>query len=196
MRRPALPVRFTAALAGVAFSIASCGSDSPETPEEIASGTGTAAVIVALAGVSLSGDCPAPGPTAKLAACASTAPNCNCRQSAMQLKVSAKAAQRTVSLAINQVRIVDPASGRRLGILMARMPQKYDGTSYVDWDQQIAPNDDFNASYLLSAPDWSTISPSGIDTTTSYRIEVDLSIGGEPRTIKLDGVKREVPIAT
>jgi hypothetical protein len=44
------------------------------------------------------------------------------------------------------VRILDPSSGAQLDKLTARSPQKWSGNTYVDWDQTIAPLDDFAAS--------------------------------------------------
>jgi hypothetical protein len=193
MKRPASSLFLATLLAAAA-----CGGD-PGSMElrQVDSGVGTSAIAIALAGVSLADDCAGVGQSRAGGACAATTPNCNsCRQSEMQLKITARGAPAAVTLAIKEVRIVDPTSGRRLGALTARTPKRYDGTTYVDWDARIAPDDDFNAMFLLSAPDWSTLSPATNDATTSYRIEVDLSVGGEARTIKLDGVTREPPIAT
>jgi len=174
-----------------------CG-DSPSLPTTTVQQPGGPAVTVALAAVALAGDCGG-GISAKIAptggACATNAPRCGCQQSNVQLKVSAGSGAGDVTFEIVRVRVLDHNSGAQLDQLTARSPQKWSGTTYSVWDQKIAPLDDFTASYDMSAPNWTTLSPNGF-MNTGYRVEVDLLIGGQARTVSLDGVTRESPIST
>jgi hypothetical protein len=150
---------------------------------------------VALAGVALGGDC-GTGAAGSSRACALNAPNCGCQQSTLQIKISATAGQGSEAFAITAVRMYDQG-GHLVDQLTPRDPQRWSGNVYTAWDQVIAPSDDFNATYNLSAPNWAAIDPSGpYDSTASYRVEVDVAIGGQARTVGLDGVTREAPIST
>jgi len=177
------------------LSVLGCGSD--PLPATTVEPPGGPAVTVALAAVALAGDCGAisSGTSTKGGACPTATPDCGCRQSTVQLKVNATDGTRDVTFQVVSVRIVDPADGAQLDKLTARSPQKWSGNTYVDWDQKIAPLDDFAASYKTSAPNWTVLS-GGRVAQTAYRVEVDLLIDGQARTVSIDGVTREPPIST
>jgi hypothetical protein len=178
----------------LALSLFGCGGAGSTSPNTTVGplAVGGPVVTVALAGVTLGVDYSS-GRSG--GSCATNVPDCGGQQSNVQLKVSATKGTGNLPLQIVNVRILDQNNGQQLDQLTARAAQKWSGSAYVDWDQQIAPLVDFAASYKLSAPNWSVLSPSG-NTKTTYRVEVDLLIGGETRTIGLDGVSREPPIAT
>jgi hypothetical protein len=183
------PISLTLCLLG-------CGSD--PLPATTVEPPGGPAVTVAVAAVALAGDCSGISSgtsNMKGGACPTATPDCVCRQSTVQLKVSATDGTRAVTFQVVSVRILDPSSGAQLDKLTARSPQKWSGNTYVDWDQTIAPLDDFAASYKTSAPNWTVLS-GGRVAQTAYRVEVDLLIDGQARTISIDGVTREPPIST
>ncbi|MEA2699648.1 MAG: hypothetical protein QOI66_3919, partial [Myxococcales bacterium] len=173
----------------------------PPLPTTTVLTPGGPTVTVALAAVALAGDCGISAGTSDTGtalrggSCALGSPNCGCQQSNVQLKVSAGGGTGDVTFEIVRVRVLDHTSGKQLDQLTARSPQKWSGTTYSVWDQKIAPLDDFTASYQTSAPNWTSLSPNGF-TNTTYRVEVDLLIGGQPHTVSLDGVTRETPIST
>jgi hypothetical protein len=147
-----------------------------------------------MAGAALGGDCAirATGGD-RASACAINSPSCGCQQSSLQLKVSASGTG-AAAMAVTGVRVLDEKTGQLLQTLSARSPQKWAGSAYGAWDQQIADGD-FNVTYDLSGPDWSVLQPSGL-LQTGYRVEAEVTVGGVVRLIGIDGVTREAPIST
>lgn len=192
--------RATGRCAALALLLLACHTaDLGAGPDAVISPTtaGDPTVTVALVAASLASDCAAAhSGTWKQQSCASDAPNCACQQSNVSIKVTASAGARPVAMHVQAVRIFDAAGNQELGVLSAREPSRWNGSAYVSWNEQIAPLDDYTVSYKLSAPDWASIAPSDSARSASYRVIVELEVGGQSRTISLDGISREPIIST
>jgi hypothetical protein len=147
-------------------------------------------LTLSMAGAVLAGDCA----VARSFACAQNVPNCGCQQSTVQLKIVAAQGQGVAGLQVTHVRVLTADGSQQLDDLTARTPQKWNGSAYVDWDQQVHPGDDFTASYQTSAPNWAQIAPNGM--IASYRVEVDLLVDGQAVSVALEGVSRAPLVST
>jgi hypothetical protein len=120
----------------------------------------------------------------------------------VQLAFQASTATNAASVQIVSVTLVDAASGNVVDTMDAKTPQVWNGTSYVTWNQQVTPGGDLKASYQLSAPDWSTIQPSGTGTSsrsaysTAYKLRVTLRIDGVDVLMQSTDLHREAQFQT
>lgn len=107
----------------------------------------------------------------------------HCDQTSMQLSLRATAGAGTTSVKIKKVELLD-ARGKFLANLDARMPTKWDGQSYVEWNQTITGDQKLSASYLLSAPDWSQLAGNRWNAhTKTFQLRVTLAVGTTDRTV-------------
>jgi hypothetical protein len=150
-------------------------------------------VQASLAAVTLADDCP-DAKTPPSGDCAGT-DTCRslCQQSNLQIDLSSSGGSSEAPFEIVEVRVIDERSS--VATVIARTPQRWDGSAYVSWDELISPNATIKTSYKISNLMWSTINDAPLRAET-YRVEVDVMIGGEVRTISLDGVTREPDVQT
>lgn len=195
-RRAAMLSLLSAAL------VAACGP-----VDSLASGL---AVTASISAVALANDCPtAAGAAAPRADCAAVSdagaglvPTCGsiCRQSSVQLALTAGAGTTTARIAVMNVRLLDAATGAPLETLTAREPQRWsEATSaYLTWDESLPHDTSLRVMYKLSAPTWSTLG-SATDRfayTRRYRLEVVITVDGVARTLRSEEITREPEIVT
>jgi hypothetical protein len=180
-------IRFLLVLGAIAVS--SCFHS--QTPDGFA-------VEASIASVTLGEDCPASEPS-RLGDCAPGFTDCGfCQQSTVLLAIDAEDAERSpASFEVLEVRL-HAADGAFLQRLDARNARVFDGESYVEWDEQIAPGASLNVIYDTSAPDWNAIGGGDAYTTygMSFRIVMRIRIDGAERTIDFEPAAREPQIVT
>lgn len=172
--------------------LAACHTPIDPLPE------GAPEVEASLSAVTLADDCPdaaqaAQGDSAS-GACESPddcAPLCS--QSNLQIELRAGDGTTALGFSIVEVRVIDESA--RKATVVTRAPQRWDGATYVAWDERIAPAATLKVSYKISE----LVSPNDDGTrlrAVNYSVEVDVFIGGVKRTLSLDGVTREPAVAT
>jgi hypothetical protein len=195
-RRAAMLSLLSAAL------VAACGPvDSP------ASGL---TVTASISAVALADNCPTPtGAGAARADCAAFSdagtglvPTCGsiCRQSSVQIALTAGAGTTTARIAVMNVRLLDAATGAPLETLTAREPQRWsDATSaYLTWDEGLVHDTSLRVMYKLSAPTWTSLGSATdrLAYTRRYRLEVVITVDGIARTLRSEEITREPEIVT
>lgn len=147
----------------------------------------------------LGDDCGASG--AKLAPSGDCAPGVDgtgcgfaCQQSNMQLSFKTGTGQ-AAKVTISSVALLDAKTGAEVDELLAREPQIWNGTTYADWDQTLAPATEHRVSYDLSAPKWGT-GDVGAKYSSQYRIKVTLEIDGVEVVLESEALNREPNVAT
>ncbi len=166
-------------------------------------------VAATLSSVSLAEDCQgsadlpgAEAPGADAAPCEPNSFGCQnyCAQSTMQLDLVAGTGKGAVDFEVKRVRLLDSASGAEVASITSREPQQWTESSYVTWDERIAPHSSLKVSYKLSLPTWAAGQSGGNDRggfpQKTYRAEVEVLIDGVLRVLVLDGVSEEPPVAT
>ncbi len=163
-------------------------------------------VTAALSSVTLASDCRTAKQGAGLAGdqaapCAANATDCfaYCRQSSMQLQLSSTAVA-SAKIEIRAVRLIDPATGKVLEQLTHRDPQQWSGDQYVDWSEVLSSMATLKATYKLSASQqisgYSSDASSRLSGPGSkYRVEVDIAVDGELRTLSIEA-SREPEVVT
>ena len=166
----------------LSVSLASCGLDLPGKCG--APGPHSTAVLAA---VTLANDCgsakEAAAPSADFAgACLAGVPCGLCRQSSMQLQLTAFG--RAV-VKIQDVRLIDAKTGAVIEHLKPRDPQQWDGAQYVSWDETLVPTVVTKVSYKLSAPNYQLAADANgrFGYQTLYKVEMDVLIGDELHTV-------------
>lgn len=118
----------------------------------------------------------------------------------VQIAFKAEAATSAANVEVMSVVLVDATSGSVVDTLKASSPQVWNGSTYVPWNQQIAPGGDLKASYNLTVPSWSTLDPSGSRSSSaysrSYKLRVTLRIDGVEVLLQSASVNREPEIQT
>ena len=162
---------------------------------------------LSIAGVSLGEDCPASEPDARcdtdgdadsgagLIGGDCDGPCCGslCQQSSVTLAIAADGLEGPLAFRVRAVTLLD-ASGAPLLTLRADTPRRWDETDgYVDWDEQVGVPSEQQVLYDLHDLDWSGITDS---YSRTYRLRVELEIGGEVRTLTSEETTREAPIVT
>lgn len=183
-------------VAVAALCFAGCGPLDPLHPQKCGGPSATAS----LSAVTLANDCgtatEAAAPKADFAAgaCLAGTPCPSlCRQSSMQLQFSAFG---DAKVEIHDVRMIDPSTGQVLQHLKSREPQQWSADKYTAWDEVVPAGVMVRASYKLSAPTYSYgAADARFGYQSAYKIEVDLSIGGELRTLQGEAT-REPEVAT
>ena len=158
-------------------------------------GSGASAKAAPASGIAA--DC-APEPEGKSAGgCGGGA--ASCQQSNMQLSFVAKGTGPAAKVSVLSVRLLKASDASELSTLQSREPETWNGTKYSAWDESIAPGATVNASYKLSAPDWSTISGGKQWSSYSekYLLEVVLTVDGVQRTLRSNAeIYREPSVVT
>ena len=118
-----------------------------------------------------------------------------CTQSTMQLAFTGQGPSEA-RVVIEQVRLVDPSSGKTVGRAEARKPAAWIDSSYHAWDEMIPEGKDIKSSYELSDPDWSAVE-AAIGGSSSYDhmfvLEVVVKVGDEQQTVHSAPFPRERP---
>ena len=117
----------------------------------------------------------------------------------MQLQLSSTAVT-AAKIEIRAVRLIDPATGKVLEQLTHREPQQWSGDQYVDWSEVLSPRATLKATYKLSAAQqisgyYSDASSRLSGPGSKYRVEVDIAVDGELRTLSIDA-SREPEVVT
>lgn len=187
-------------LAGVALVVAACGGSSSDK----------GGVAVELASVTLADDCGADGyrpppvkppPEAKaarqeaedrgpasMAACVgddcANAYRRSCAQTSMQVAFSADHAG---VVKVKKVELLD-GMGRFIQELAPRAPSRWDGSSYVPWDEKLEPTKPLSASYALAAPDWKRLGGRMEAQSKKYHLHVVISIGETEHSLEKQAI--------
>lgn len=120
-------------------------------------------------------------------------PSQPCTQSTMQL-VFATPGEGSTKVAVQQVRLLDPASGKALATLDAREPAAWADGAYQSWDETLGPRQEVKASYALSLPDWSAVERVlGSSYGVMFVLEVDVKLGDARQTLRSSEFPRERP---
>jgi hypothetical protein len=117
----------------------------------------------------------------------------------MQLSFVAKGTGPAAKVSVLSVRLLKASDASELSTLQSREPETWSGGKYGAWDESVAPGATVNASYKLSAPDWSTISGGKQWSSYSekYLLEVVLTIDGVQRTLRSSAeIYREPSVVT
>lgn len=114
-----------------------------------------------------------------------------CSQSTMQLAITGQGGASS-KLSILAIRLLGPKD-EVLGTLQPRLPMIWGETSYSPWDETILPKTEVKASYKLSAPDWGEVQKKlgGSSYGPLFRLEADIKIDGETKTLRSSEVTRE-----
>ena len=197
------------AAANVVAAASSGGPTEPEPEPEVET------VIVEVASVQLQDDCLPPADAAKRAAKPSEGARerpdpgrdvveddvargdmpwemeerlaARCIPSEVQLLITSKDSE-ALPFAIRAVRLRKGAGGEVGGpieTMKARMPGIWKGSTYVGWDESIAPGTAMNVRYSLGAPDWAAVEKilDGSSWGPLYVVEFEVEVGGRLRTI-------------
>jgi hypothetical protein len=176
---------------------------------------GTPDVSVQLAAVTLGDDCgdaptlpapvmkPAPNrrapagapmPPASMAPCAPDQQNCSlshrshCDQTSMQISLRATDGAGSTNVRVKKVELLDPR-GKLLAELESRTPAKWNGSSYVTWNQQIGANETLATTYVLSAPDWNKLTDGRWNAhSKTFQLRVTLVVGSSDRTVEKQSI--------
>lgn len=184
-------------------------------PNEPAPTTGVP-VEVTIASATLGDDCPAPqtaapaaqpvaqdrvadAPAAGAPAMRSSTPHGRfapgfCQGTGLQLSVTAPEHHPGGVIEVAEVRLLSMDSAP-LGTLEVRGQTRFVDGAYVAWDGTVTPGQQ-NVSLHTSGPDWATIGGDRGGYGQSFRIEVDVRVGGEVRTLELAPVSREAMVVT
>lgn len=175
-----------------ALVLLACGPNFPDQP------CGAKHVTASLSSVTLASDCGggAKGVAADAACADGFACPSLCRQSSMQLAFGSLATH-PANIEIRAVRLIDPSSKKVLQTLTSREPQQWSADKYLAWDELLAPGATVKATYKLSAPTfyYPAALTDGRSAYQPYRVEVDVAIDGEVRTLQADAT-REPEVAT
>jgi hypothetical protein len=133
-------------------------------------------------------DMPAAGSCAPGADCGGLPPR-QCDQTSMQIAIKGNGLKTTIK--VKRVELLD-SSGKVVGTLTARKPMKWDGSAYVAWDEAITG--DVSASYLLSAPDWNTLTKGRWNAANHrFQLRVTVTVGDKDRQIDKQSIVPVLP---
>ncbi len=118
-----------------------------------------------------------------------------CTQSTLQLALQ-NPGKVDATLRVEAVRLVDAASKKVLGPLVARKPSLWsDVGSYQPWDERVTAGAQIKVGYRLAEPDWSQVTATLGPTVNLYAqpfvLEVDVSIDGTRQTLRSPEFLRE-----
>ena len=146
-------------------------------------------VAASLSSVTLGSDCGSSGavaPDSKFGQCAEGGPCGLCRQSSMHLAF-ASLSRDASNIEIRAVRLIDPMTGA-IETLTSRQPEQWSVDKYIAWNEILLAGSTLKVTYKLSAPQY-------LGTGSAYKVEVDVAIDGEIRTLKAEAT-REPEVAT
>ena len=118
-----------------------------------------------------------------------------CTQSSIQLAFADQGEQ-PGSVRVKAVRFWSAEESKSpLATLQARMPARWSGQSYGAWDEIVPADSTIQATYKLSAPDWSTVESKvgGSSYGRMYLMEVDVEVSGKVSTIRSAKFERQRP---
>lgn len=114
-----------------------------------------------------------------------------CKQSSIQLAVTAPEGTPSAKLAVKSVELL-LTNGTSLGMLDTRAPSVWaDGDGYSPWDETVNPGDDLSVSYAVTQPDWSQVNDRRSQT---YTMKAVVSIAGTDQTLE-QSVVLDIPTA-
>ncbi|MCC6993406.1 MAG: hypothetical protein IT370_02140 [Deltaproteobacteria bacterium] len=112
-----------------------------------------------------------------------------CEQARVQLLLRSAAGSQPARIEIASVKLLDDKDGRELAELVARNPQQWAAatSTYQPWDSTIAPSQQLQTSFDLSAPDWDAIGGGSRWNTQgmSFRLVVTLRVDGKDKQTQL-----------
>jgi hypothetical protein len=117
-----------------------------------------------------------------------------CTQSTMQVVFTGQG-DRSSTVEIEKVRLLDPNTGKAVATLEAREPAAWADGAYQSWNESIGPRQEVKASYELSVPDWYEVEKQ-IGTGSSgfmFVLELDVKVGDELQTVRSSQFPREMP---
>jgi hypothetical protein len=124
-----------------------------------------------------------------------------CEQTSMQLAIRAHAGTTPTTITIKRVELLDN-KGRVLDVLTPSAPVRWTPKGvYVQWDQTISASDDLiNASYALTAPDWTKLGGRLSAQSRTFQLRVTVAVGTSQRTVVkqaiVPGLTIEPPVVT
>lgn len=172
--------------------------DCPD-PAEPAPAAAPSAVAPPVADVAAKqGSMPSPGPSARMGKMApGSGPGWSppCTQSTLQLALQ-NPGKADGTLRVEAVRLVDAASKKLLGPIVARKPSLWsDVGAYQPWDERVKAGAQIKVGYRLAEPDWSqvttTLGPAVNLYAQPFVLEVDVSIDGTRQTLRSPEFVRE-----
>ena len=153
------------------------------------------AVEASIASVTLADDCPSAAARPEGDCESGLIGGCGfCRQSSLQLHLTAGAVGTEVPFELVSIRVFD-ADGEPVA-LTARNPREFASGEYRVWDERIAPSDDLSVTYDTSSLDGSSAAfYDGSGRLALLHVVVVVRIDGVDRTLEADA-SREPEIAT
>lgn len=117
-----------------------------------------------------------------------------CTQSTLQIVFSGQG-DRTSTVVIEKVRLLDPKRDDAVATLVAREPAAWTDGAYQSWNQTIGPKQEVKASYELSVPDWAEVEKQigGGSYGAMFELEVDVKVDGELQRVRSAQFPREAP---
>lgn len=118
-----------------------------------------------------------------------------CTQSTMQVAFAGQG-DRTATVEIERVRLLDPKSGKTVATLEAREPASWADGAYQSWNETIGPRQEVKASYALTVPDWAKVEEQlGIPSSDGvmFLLELEVKVGDERQTVRSSEFPRELP---
>ncbi len=104
-----------------------------------------------------------------------------CKQSSIQLAVTAPQEASSAKLAVKSVELL-MADGKSLGMLTTREPSVWsDDGGYVAWNETVQPGDDLSVSYAVTQPNWGGVEDR---RSQSYTMKAVVSIAGADQTVE------------
>lgn len=159
---------------------------------------------LSIAGVSLGEDCGAGliapecdgadsgGAGAPMGDCAGDCCGSLCQQSSVTLAIAADGLEGPLAFRVLSATLLD-SSGAELLTLRADTPRIWGDDGYTAWDEQVGTPSEQQVLYDLHDVDWSSITDS---YSRTYRVRLEVEIGGEVRTLTSEETTREAPIVT
>jgi hypothetical protein len=118
-----------------------------------------------------------------------------CIFSNVQLSFTAPADGKTAHIQIVSASLVDVSTGAEVQALSAYTPLSWNGTVYVDWDENVASGTEVKASYTLSPPAYSKFDPSN-SYSRQYKYVIVVGLDGATTTVESPAMTRDPPVAT
>ncbi|MEM9195040.1 MAG: hypothetical protein AAGF12_38055 [Myxococcota bacterium] len=115
-----------------------------------------------------------------------------CQESSMALAIDADG-DIPLAFQVRRVTVIDSDTREALFNLTPTRPQVFQNDSYVEWDETIPTPSELRTLYRLDGIDWSSVERS---YQRMYRLEVEVEIQGETRTLTSEETAREAPIVT
>ena len=115
-----------------------------------------------------------------------------CQPSGVTFAITADG-DRSGTFRVLSVTLLDGETRTELMELTADTPRRWTEEGYVAWDEVIPTPSDMQTHYELHGIDWSSVTDS---YSRTYRLEVEVEVDGEVRTLTSEETTREAPIVT